>query len=97
VTLNTHHLNLHSASITVESGKHGSSVKSNDISFDKKNQRCTISFDQELPQSKKATLSIAFDGTMNNHMAGFYRSKYKPPVEPAKGVAKDKDSHYMFR
>ncbi|KAK3083565.1 hypothetical protein LTR53_020184, partial [Teratosphaeriaceae sp. CCFEE 6253] len=29
-------------------------------------------------------------------MAGFYKSKYNPPVEPAKGVARDADSHYMF-
>ncbi|KAK5163609.1 uncharacterized protein LTR77_010558 [Saxophila tyrrhenica] len=96
VILNTHQLKLHSASITVESGKHGSAIKSSDISYDTKNQRCTISFDQELPQAKKAVLSIEFEGTMNNHMAGFYRSKYKPAVEPAKGVAKDEDGHYMF-
>jgi aminopeptidase N len=33
---------------------------------------------------------------MNNTMAGFYRSKYNPTVEPAKGVAKDEEHHYMF-
>ena len=33
---------------------------------------------------------------MNNHMAGFYRSKYKPAAEPANGVAKDNENHYMF-
>lgn len=33
---------------------------------------------------------------MNNTMAGFYRSKYKPTVEAAKGVARDDEHHYMF-
>lgn len=33
---------------------------------------------------------------MNSHMAGFYRSKYKPTVEASKGVARDNENHYMF-
>ena len=33
---------------------------------------------------------------MNNAMAGFYRSKYKPTVPASKGVAKDNENHYMF-
>lgn len=33
---------------------------------------------------------------MNNAMAGFYRSKYKPTVPASKGVAKDSENHYMF-
>jgi len=96
ITLNTHELKVHSAEVSSEAGKTSSSVKASDISFDAKNQRCTFSFDQDLPESQKAVLEISFEGTMNNHMAGFYRSKYKPPVEPAKGVAKDEENHYMF-
>lgn len=96
ITLNTHELKLHSASVAAESGKHASSIKASDISYDTKNQRCTISFDQDLPQSPKSVLSISFEGTMNNHMAGFYRSKYKPTIEPAKGVARDSENHYMY-
>lgn len=96
ITLNTHELKVHSAEIFSEAGKTASSVKASDISYDEKNQRCTFSFDQEIPQSEKAVLSISFEGTMNSHMAGFYRSKYKPTVEPSKGVAKDAENHYMF-
>lgn len=96
ITLNTHELKLHSATLTAETGKHGSSIEASNISFDAKNQRCTLSFDQELPQTKRATLDIKFEGTMNNHMAGFYRSKYKPAIEPSKSVAKDEEHHYMF-
>ena len=33
---------------------------------------------------------------MNNSMAGFYRSKYKPTVTPAKSVPMDGDHHVMF-
>lgn len=96
ITLNTHELKVYSAEVVSESGKHSSSVKASNIAYDQKNQRCTISFDQELSQSPKAVISMSFEGIMNNHMAGFYRSKYKPAAEPANGVAKDKENHYMF-
>ena len=97
ITLNTNELKVHSASVTAESGKHGSSVKASDISYDTKNQRCTLSFDQELPQAPKGLLSIAFEGTVNSLLCGFYRSKYEPAVEASKGVARDDENHYMFR
>ncbi|KAK5730403.1 hypothetical protein LTR15_000340 [Elasticomyces elasticus] len=96
ITLNTHQIKVHSAEVASEAGKTASTSKASDISYDEKNQRCTISFDQALPESPKAVLSISFEGTMNGDMAGFYRSKYKPTVEPSKGVAKDGESHYMF-
>jgi aminopeptidase N len=96
ITLNTHQLKLHSAEITSDSGKTASGIKASNISYDVKNQRCTISLDQEVPQSEKAVLTVAFEGTMNDSMAGFYRSKYKPPVVPSKGVARDSEHHYMF-
>jgi aminopeptidase N len=96
ITLNTFELKIHSAEFVSDSGKPSSSIKASDISYDDKNQRCTFMFDQELAVSTKAVLSISFEGVMNNHMAGFYRSKYKPAAEPSKGVAKDSDNHYMF-
>lgn len=94
--LNANELKIHSAEVASDSGKHSSSIKASNISYDQKNQRCTLAFDQELAQSPKAVVSISFEGIMNNKMAGFYRSKYKPTVEPAKGVAKDSEHHYMF-
>lgn len=33
---------------------------------------------------------------MNNVMAGFYRSKYKPAVPAAASVPRDDEYHYMF-
>jgi aminopeptidase N len=41
-------------------------------------------------------LSVDFTGTMNNVMAGFYRSKYKPVGEPAADTPKEGDFHYML-
>jgi aminopeptidase N len=96
ITLNTFELKVHSAEIRPESSKETSSVKADNISYDIKNQRCTLSFAQEIKPSSSVDLFIEFEGTMNNNMAGFYRSKYKPAVKPAKGVAKDDDYHYMF-
>jgi aminopeptidase N len=96
ITLNTHELKIHSAEFAADSGKTSSSIKASDITYDEKNQRCTFSFDQELQTSPKALLSISYEGTMNNHMAGFYRSKYRPTVEASKGVARDSENHYMF-
>nr|POF17706.1 aminopeptidase 1 [Quercus suber] len=96
VTLNTLQLKLHSAEVFSEAGKTASSTKCSSISYETETQRCRFEFDQELPQSPKAVISVAFQGTINNSMAGFYRSKYKPAVEPAKSVAKDDEHHYMF-
>lgn len=96
IVLNANELKIHSAEVVSDSGKHSSSIKASNISYDQKNQRCTLGFDHELPQSPKAVVSIAFEGIINNKMAGFYRSKYKPTVEPAKGVARDSEHHYMF-
>ncbi len=56
----------------------------------------TLSLPTELPAAVKAQLVIKFSGTINNVMAGFYRSKYKPAVTPAASVPKDDEFHYMF-
>ncbi|KGO61495.1 Peptidase M1, alanine aminopeptidase/leukotriene A4 hydrolase [Penicillium expansum] len=42
------------------------------------------------------TEHIEFEGAMNNEMAGFYRSKYKPAVTPVKSVPYDDEWCYML-
>ncbi|KAF2156223.1 hypothetical protein K461DRAFT_275341 [Myriangium duriaei CBS 260.36] len=96
VTLNTHQLKIHSAEFQTEQGKTEGTIKTNDVSYDDKNQRATIRFDQPIPQSHKAIISITFQGTMNSDMAGFYRSKYKPTGEVSASVPKDDEFHYML-
>ena len=66
------------------------------IDIDTSNERATISFAEEIPAIENAVLTIDFNGTINNAMAGFYRSKYKPTVEPSPGTAKQGDDYYMF-
>lgn len=73
-----------------------SAQKASEISFDVESQRVTLSFDEEVGVSKSAVIQIKYAGTMNNTMAGFYRSRYKPAVTPAPSVPKQGDYHYMF-
>ncbi|KAL4870169.1 hypothetical protein BDV12DRAFT_62326 [Aspergillus spectabilis] len=70
-------------------------AKASEITYDQKSERVTLRFTEELPQSN-IVVSISFTGTMNNAMAGFYRSKYKPAVEPTPDTPKEGDFHYML-
>jgi len=65
------------------------------IDYDESKHRVALGFD-EFQQTKKAHLEIKFQGTMNNLMAGFYRSRYKPTGEASKSVPHDDEYHYMF-
>lgn len=96
IILNTYKLKIHGAEVQTEQNKTEGSIKTNNVSYDEKNQRATLHFEQSVPQSHKAVITITFQGTINNDMAGFYRSKYKPTVPAAASVPKDDQFHYMF-
>ncbi|KAJ6439475.1 aminopeptidase [Purpureocillium lavendulum] len=96
ITLNTLEVKLSHAKITVDHTKSSQALESTNFSYDERAQRATITFDQELPVSKKASVAIEFEGIMNNEMAGFYRSKYKPVATPSDSVPRDDEWHYMF-
>ena len=66
-----------------------------DISYDKTSERATLTFSQEAPAGP-VVIAIKYKGLMNNSMAGFYRSRYKPVVTPDPSTAKDNDWHYML-
>jgi aminopeptidase N len=89
IVLNTHHLKVHSAEISTNQGKTEGSLKASNISFDEKNQRATFHFDQSIPQSHKALLSISFSGIMNNdvrHVFSLHPSyKYCADQSPPDG------------
>ena len=93
VVLNAHQLKIHGAS--VDQGK-SESIDAANISYDEKAQRATLSYPHALSASSDARITLKFQGTMNNQMNGFYRSKYKPAVTPAKSVPYDEEHHYMF-
>ncbi|KAI8231737.1 Aminopeptidase 2 [Colletotrichum sp. SAR 10_96] len=96
IVLNALEIKLLDAKIAVGHTKSTQSWESKNFSCGEKQQRATITFDEEIPQAQKAVLTIEFEGIINNDMAGFYRSKYKPTVEPAKSVPRDDEWHYMF-
>ena len=87
ITVNAHEIKVEN----VTAGGIGVS----DISYDTPKQRVTITFAEEIPTGKQL-LSIEFRGTINHSMAGFYRSLYKPTVEPAKSVPMDGEDHVIF-
>lgn len=70
-------------------------AKTTDVSYDTKSERVVLKFSQAIAPSD-VVLSINFTGTMNNAMAGFYRSKYKPVGEPGADTPKEGDFYYML-
>jgi aminopeptidase N len=67
-----------------------------DVSYDEGRQRVTLSFPDEVAAGAKSVLEINYSGVMNNVMAGFYRSRYKPTVPAASSVPQDDEYSYMF-
>ncbi|KAF2857406.1 hypothetical protein K470DRAFT_260840 [Piedraia hortae CBS 480.64] len=47
------------------------------ISYDEDSQTTKVEFDEVIPAGSKAQVSVKFRGTLNDNMAGFYRSSYK--------------------
>ncbi|KAL8819431.1 MAG: hypothetical protein Q9191_007739 [Dirinaria sp. TL-2023a] len=92
ILLNAHQLKVTSASVTSNS----KSSKTSEIFYIESSQRVSLQFPEELPSASDATLSIDYSGIMNNDMAGFYRSRYKPEVQPSASVPKVGDFHFMF-
>ncbi|CAL5872260.1 uncharacterized protein PFLUO_LOCUS6521 [Penicillium psychrofluorescens] len=93
IVLNAKELEVQHAEVL---GKDGAQLaKASDISYNQKSERVTFKFPQEIsPQD--IVLSIKFTGIMNDAMAGFYRSKYKPVGEPAADTPKEGDFSYML-
>lgn len=96
IILNSHQLKIHESEVLIEQSTTQKSVKSSGISYDAPKQRATIEFSDEIPVSEAVVIVVKFRGTINNEMAGFYRSKYKPDATPALSVPKDDEFHYMF-
>ncbi|KAL8712789.1 MAG: hypothetical protein Q9220_002997 [cf. Caloplaca sp. 1 TL-2023] len=93
IVLNAHKLQFQHVKLSAQGVE---TQKASNISYDETSQRAALSFPNEISPSENAVLDIEFTGTINNNMAGFYRSKYQSAVEPAKSVPKEDDSHYMF-
>ncbi|KAL8741107.1 MAG: hypothetical protein Q9190_006252 [Brigantiaea leucoxantha] len=94
IVLNAHELEINSARVTISGSD---PLGTSNIVYDDTSQRVTLVFPQEVPaNSPDVVLHMEYKGTMNNVMAGFYRSKYKPTVPPSKSVPMDGEHHCMF-
>jgi aminopeptidase 2 len=74
ISLNTLELDIHSTCIAIDGSEVTSSPK---VTYNEANQVTTISFDQVLPAGSKAHVTQIFTGSLNDKMAGFYRSSYQ--------------------
>ncbi|KAA8648937.1 hypothetical protein EYZ11_002412 [Aspergillus tanneri] len=84
VSLNTNDIIIHSATISSQ----GSVVSSNpEISTDKDKQVATVKFADTISAGSSAQLKLSFAGTLNDNMAGFYRSSYKMANGETKYIA----------
>ena len=83
IVLNTLELDIKSATISSDGTEVTSSPK---ITYDEPTQRTTFSFDKKLSAGSKAQVDITFIGSLNDKLAGFYRSSYKHP---------DGTTHYL--
>jgi aminopeptidase N len=92
LVLNAHQLKLHSAELKTGDKTHSAK----DITYDEKRQQVTLDFGEKIQYTGEAELDIKFEGAVNNIMAGFYRSKYKPKGDVPASVARDSEFHYMF-
>ncbi|PYH42793.1 M1 family metallopeptidase [Aspergillus saccharolyticus JOP 1030-1] len=100
VTRPTKEIVLNSKEIDVKKvevyGEDGTKLfEASNITYDRTSERVAFQFPAEIAPSD-ILLSVQFTGIMNNAMAGFYRSKYKPIVEPAADTPKEGDFHYML-
>lgn len=76
-------------------------INASNITYDTFKQRVTLKFPQEILRVSKtsehaAFITLKYGGVMNNQMAGFYRSRYKPVVSPAASVPQVGEYHFMF-
>ncbi|KAK1807888.1 Aminopeptidase 2 mitochondrial [Friedmanniomyces endolithicus] len=74
ISLNTYEIDIQETKITSGENVISSSPK---LSYNEDAQATKIDFEQTIPAGSKAKLFLKFTGTLNDSMAGFYRSSYK--------------------
>ena len=74
ISFNSVDIKIHSAKV---SSPAVDSISEPESSYDEDTQTTKLSFKEKIPAGSKAKVSLAFTGTLNENMAGFYRSSYK--------------------
>ena len=93
IFLNAYQLKVNSAQIA---GDGLNPQKVSEILYIEKSQRVSLEFAEAISTADGAILELQYSGVMNNDMAGFYRSRYKPEVTPAVSVPEVGEFHFMF-
>ncbi|KAK2749214.1 hypothetical protein FQN57_006829 [Myotisia sp. PD_48] len=93
IELNVKAIDVQNAELVSKDGS--SSTKASDISYDRKTERAILKFSDEVKPAEYV-LNISFTGTVNNHMAGFYRAKYQSTAPAHSSTYKEGDYHYMI-
>lgn len=84
IALNTKDIEIHSTAVFSD----GATISSSpDVSYNQSTQTTTVKFDKVISKGRKAQLKHTFSGTLNDDMAGFYRSSYKGPNGEKKYIA----------
>lgn len=74
ISLNTNEVKIHSTKVTADDQTISDSPT---VSHDADSETTKVSFDKTISKGSKAKLAITFSGTLNDNMAGFYRSSFK--------------------
>ncbi|BCR83233.1 M1 family metallopeptidase [Aspergillus chevalieri] len=84
ISLNSNEIDIKKASVLSQ----GSVIASNpDVSINKDTQVATVKFSDTIPAGTSAQLKLDFVGSLNDNMAGFYRSSYKTSDGQTKYIA----------
>ncbi|OJJ62910.1 hypothetical protein ASPSYDRAFT_86560 [Aspergillus sydowii CBS 593.65] len=84
ISLNSTEINIHTATVSSQ----GSVVSASpEISLNDDKQEATIKFSDVIRTGTSAQLKLTFTGTLNDNMAGFYRSSYKTSDGETKYIA----------
>ena len=75
ITLNAAELQISSARVTLQDG---TVLPAREIHLDESREKATFFFDRTLPTGP-AALAVDFNGTLNDQLQGFYRSRYIAP------------------
>jgi aminopeptidase 2 len=84
ISLNTLDIDIHETKVLSGSNVITSSPR---VSYNEDTQTTKVEFDEKLKAGSKAQLVQKFTGTLNNNMAGFYRSSYKGENGEDKSIA----------
>lgn len=97
IAVNATHLEFKKAEVLIDGAVVAQATEAASFDQDDKTQVVKINFDTEIPESKSATITVSFTGTIGDSLSGFYRSKYEPVVGQAASVVRDDDgSHYAL-